>query len=515
MFPVVKEECGICAADVPGRNAIKHVYRMMLSIQNRGQNGCGFSRYKQEDRGQVLDTHKGLGLVDETFRAYDMKYFRQLLDDYKGSKGIGHTRYSTSGPVTKAHIQPFERHHGKRHKWFSFCYNGHVTNRMELEADIREQGYYLSHDTDTEILMHFISKFVEDEEKEVKQGNLVPVFEHFNGLVDGAYSLAFLNGKGDLTVVRDPMGFKPLTVTKNTFGAYAASESVALDVFNIKELEPVPPGYMALMKDGDYELVKFAESPRKALCHFEFIYFSHVASMIDNAYVYTARKKLGVNLARAEPTTPNGSSLVIPVPNTSRPVAVSFAEELGIPYEEGLIATNKGRTFIADKSGGEIQNKVRMKFNVIRTILKDRVVYVVDDSIVRMNTMKHIVRLLKQDGGAKEVHVRIGEPPIVSPCFYGIDMSCHEELAAAPYSEDREDPGQWSRVLEKLAFEIGADSLNYNTIDGLVDAIGLPRKDLCLACITGEYPTKHGQREGDCSYQRFCEGTRTKKRVFL
>jgi len=493
------DSCGICAADAPGRNIAPDLYQMLNDLQHRGQAGAGMSTFDQ-GRKMILKTYKRPGLVTEAFCSSDEMEWKGIMDDLSGSKGIGHTRYGTSGPLTSRHVQPFERVHGERYKWFTFGFNGHLANRSELEGRITRIGYHLMLDTDTEVLMHLMSRHISD-----TKGDLKDTFARLAEDLDGAYNITYLDAKGSLVVVRDPHGIRPVSVIEVENGAFVASETCALYRYGTEGIRDLGPGEMAFLKDGRVEYERYARRRRKALCFFEFIYFAAVTSNIDGRSVYETRKRCGEELAKIETEDLNGKDwVIIPVPNTARPIANSFAKAVGFPeiYDEGLIAVAKGRTFIDE---GDRSAKVKRKFLPIPSVLKGKKVIVIDDSIVRSTTMGTMVRYhLKQLGGAKEVHVRIATPPIIAPCYYGIDMRCFEELVAAPFADRIEGGVMDRRTQEVIAEKIGADSLNYMTHDGLVSALGLPRSSICMACLDRNYPTPSGKAMDKVAFSRFC-----------
>ncbi|MCD6383873.1 MAG: amidophosphoribosyltransferase [Thermoplasmata archaeon] len=495
----IKESCGVCAAASPGRNAVFEIYKMCKELQHRGQSGAGFTSYNPR-RKMILSTYKDLGMVNEVFQLSDINAYNQLLERYNGPRAIGHNRYGTSGVVSHAHVQPFERRHGKLYKWFSFGFNGHITNREELEGFLKRDGYHLMYDTDTEVMMHFLSKYLE----EVPDGDPKEVFRKMTEDFDGAYNVVFINGEGTTVALRDPHGFKPLSYVVSEGGSFAASESNALNYYNIEGIVDVKPGEMVFLEGDDVRVERFAKPKRKSFCYFEYIYFAHVSSIIDGRSVYQVRKRAGEELAKREYLNVNSKEwVIIPVPNTARPIANAYAKALGFPeiYEEGLIETTKGRTFIEESSR---HLKVMTKFHPLRSVLKGKKVVVIDDSIVRSTTMKTIVNYhLKALGGAKEVHVRIGTPPIIAPCYYGIDMKTFSELFAAPYQDRIHNGIPEDDVLKEMAAKLGADSLMYQSLEGLIRAIGLPKNELCTACLTREYPTPWGRRNDEKAYKEF------------
>ncbi len=493
------EECGICAASTPGRSCTYDLYQMMLDLQHRGQAGAGITTYDPA-RKIIISTYKRPGLVSEVFSGSDEETFRDLLARYSGEKGIGHTRYGTSGNLTSRHVQPFERVHGEKAKWFSFGFNGHIANRPELEKKITEMGYHLMLDTDTELLMHFLSRFISD-----SKGDIKATFKAVSEVFDGAYNITFMDALGNLVVIRDPHGIRPLSALSSEKGAFVSSETCALYRYGIEGIRDVEPGEMAIVSGDEITYERYAPRRRKAMCFFEYLYFASVTSEIDNRPVYEVRKRCGQQLARLETQNVNADDwVIIPVPNTSRPIAKAYSRELGLSqiYDEGLIASGKGRTFIDE---GDRSAKVRRKFLPIPSVIRNKKVIVIDDSIVRSTTMATIVRYqLKEVGGAKEVHVRIATPPIIAPCYYGIDMKGFDELLAAPYQSSIEKGVMDPAVQEGFAKGLGADSLVYMTHEGLLTAIGAERSELCMACLDRNYPTPAGAAHDKIAYERFC-----------
>jgi len=496
----IHEFCGICAASTPGKNAGYDLYQMMKDLQHRGQAGAGFSTYDPE-RKILLRTYKNTGLVEEVFGGADELRFREILDDFGGSRGIGHTRYGTSGSLTSRHVQPFERIHGVTYKWFAFGFNGHIANRQELEARISSQGYHLMLDTDTEVMMHYLSKHLSD-----TKGDLPEIFSRLSRDFDGAYNIIFIDALGNIAAIRDPWGIRPLSSVVTERGSFVASETCALYRQGTEGLRPIEPGEMAILSEGEIEYRRYAPARRKAICFFEFLYFAAVTSTLDNVSVYETRKRCGEELARIETQNINDRDwVVIPVPNTARPIANSYAKAIGYPqiYDEGLIAVGKGRTFIDE---GDRSAKVRRKFLPIPSVIKGKKVIVIDDSIVRSTTMATLVRYhLKEIGGAREVHVRIATPPIIAPCYYGIDMRSFEELIGSGY-QDRIHNGEMEQpALDEIAGRLDADSLIYMTHEGLIKALGLKRSEICMACLDRNYPTPCGKRLDEESYKAFLE----------
>lgn len=459
---------------------------MLLDIQNRGQLAAGITTYL-DGRPQLIDTYKDVGTVTEVFRMNHQAKFRALMNEYTGSAGIGHVRYATCGKDDRSYAQPFERHHISRSKWFAFGFNGQLANYQQLRDEILSSSdHHLARETDTEILMHLMGQELSDNPD-------IPPGEMLNKLsrrLDGAWNLVFLNARGDMFVSRDPLGIRPMCYALEGPMFAAASESVALTHLGFKDesIHNLEPGHAIVIQDGELNLVPFAESKQQAHCFFEWIYFANVGSRLDNRSVYVSRKRLGEELAAVEDVPIDENTIVVPVPDTAKAAADSMAYQLKVPSLEGLIRNRYiGRTFI---EGTDRAAKVRMKYTPLREVLEGKRVLLVEDSIVRATTMMALLSQLRDVGKVSEIHVRVACPPIVAPCFYGIDMSTVSELFAPKHMEG----GVITTEEEaKMAQAIGADSLRYLPIDAIASCVDLDRTALCQACIDGEYPTEAGR----------------------
>jgi amidophosphoribosyltransferase len=495
------EECGVAAIyHLPGRGVSplcpeqgpeeisRLIPRMLLDIQNRGQLATGISTYNPA-RNQLVDTYKDVGNVSEVFRLGHRGKFESLMDEYAGRAAIGHVRYATCGHDDRSYAQPFERHHIKKHKWFSFAFNGQLANYPDLREELLDDdNNHLSRESDTEVMMHQICAALATE----RRPSLLDVCRHFARKFDGAYSLVFLDALGNMMVARDPLGIKPLSYAIAGPLFAAASESVALlNVgFAAESIKSVPPGQVIVVGDNGMEILPFARPTRHAHCFFEWVYFANVASTLDGRSVYLARKALGEELARLETLPIDGNTVVVPVPDTSKAAADAMAYALKIPCVEGLIRNRySGRTFI--EGGGSRQRRAEMKYTPLREVLEGKRVLLVEDSIVRATTLHVLLRRIRESGHPREIHARVACPPIIGPCFYGIDMSTVSELFAARFLQGEPLTPE---AEARMAANLGADSLRYLPIDSIARAIGLGAESLCRACITGEYPTPCGQR---------------------
>jgi amidophosphoribosyltransferase len=501
----IHHECGVAAvyhlpssrpSELCPDGGIDHVSRliprMLLDIQNRGQLAAGMSSYNPS-RPNLLETYKEVGTVTEVFRLSHRGKRESLMSEYAGQAAIGHVRYATCGKDDRNYAQPFERHHLQKHKWFSFAFNGQLANYPELRQDLLQgNDHHLARDTDTEILMHELSRQLSGEGRPA----WVDVLRNVAARFDGAYSLAFLNANGDMLVARDPLGIKPMCYAVDGPMFAAASESVALANLGFPRhaIHSLEPGMAIVIANGEIRQERFAESPRRAHCFFEWIYFANVASTLDDRSVYLSRKTLGEELAQLElgegGVPLDEDTIIVPVPDTSKAAADAMAYALKIPCREGLIRNRySGRTFI-EGSNSRVE-AARAKYSPLRPVLEGKRVLLVEDSIVRSTTMKVLLGRIREEGGASEIHVRVACPPIVAPCFYGIDMSTVNELFAprflrgGPLTPEKE---------REMAAALGADSLRYLPVEAIARAIDLPADHLCRACVTGSYPTQCGQQ---------------------
>jgi amidophosphoribosyltransferase len=497
-------ECGIAAIyHLPGCKASRLapwagpeqvsrlMPRMLLDLQNRGQLAAGFSTYNPK-RESLLATYKQIGTVIEAFRLNHQAKYESIMSQYAGRAAIGHVRYATCGASNLSYAQPFERPHGCRWKWFSFAFNGQLANFADLRKELLSRAdYHLTRNTDTEVIMHLLayelSKWGDN------RPDLVEVFTNLSGKFDGAYNLVFLNALGDLVVLRDPQGFRPLCYAQDESLFAAASESVALLNLGFEEVRSLEPGTMIVVQDGKVQHARFAEKRSPSHCFFEWIYFANVSSTLDERSVYLTRWRLGKELARLEQergqVVLDADTIVVPVPDTGKAAADALAFELGVPSLEGLIRNRYvGRTFIEGQNRAQ---RVQLKYTPLREVLHNKRVILVEDTIVRSTTMKTLLHDLRHRGGAREIHVRIACPPIISPCFYGIDMSTVGELFAPRFlqGESLTDQDQ-----EHMARELGADSLFYLPLDAIARSIDLDSSQLCRGCITRDYPTPTGER---------------------
>jgi len=497
----LQHECGIAALyHLPGGTSpfapnadpkyTSHLMpRMLLDLQNRGQLAAGFSTFNPE-REQIVETYKEIGSVIEAFRLNHQGKFESMMKDNTGPAAIGHVRYATCGANTRSYAQPFERRHGCKWKWFAFAFNGQLANFPELREELLSlSDYHLTRENDTEVIMHFLAHALRGDEKP----DLVQVFRELSEKFDGAYNIVFVNAMGDMVVLRDPKGIRPLCYSFENKLFAAASESVPLFNLGLRDIKNLEPGEMIVIENGELRHARFAPKQNPAHCFFEWIYFANVASSLDDRSVYLSRSALGKELAAQErkygKVPLDDDTIIVPVPDTAKAAADAMAHSLRLPCLEGLMRNRAiGRTFIEGANRGD---RVRLKYTPLPEVLKGKRVLLVEDSVVRSTTLQSLLHHLRERGGAREIHVRVACPPIVAPCFYGIDMSTVKELFAPKYMAGMKPTIEEQ---DKMARDLGAESLLYLPMEAIARCVGLDADHLCQACITGNYPTAAGAR---------------------
>ena len=452
----LNEECGVFG--IWGHpDAAKLTYFGLHSLQHRGQEGAGIL---SNDAGQ-LKRHRDMGLLSEVFRD------PANLDKLTGMAAIGHVRYATAGEASVDNIQPFmfKFHDGQ----LGLAHNGNLTNAESLRHELEKNGAIFSSTSDSEILAHLIRR-------SHNTSFMGKVKEALNTVKGGFAYLLMIEDK--LIAALDPNGFRPLSLGKMANGAIVvSSETCAFEVVGAEWIRDVNPGEVVIIDDNGITYDTYTTDTQLAVCSMEYIYFARPDSNIQGVNVHTARKRMGAQLARE---FKHEADIVVGVPNSSLSAAMGFAEESGLPNEMGLIKNQYiQRTFIQPTQELREQG-VRMKLSAVSGVVKGKRVVMIDDSIVRGTTSRRIVQLLKE-AGATEVHVAIGSPALAYPCFYGIDIQTRKELIAA------------NHTVEETLEIIGADSLTYLSIDGLIDSIGIdtdaPNGGLCVAYFDGKYPT--------------------------
>ena len=452
----IHEECGIFG--VWGHpDAARLTYFGLHALQHRGQEGAGIV---SNDNGHLIG-HRGLGLLTQVFSD------EHEIERLKGDKAIGHVRYATSGSGSVDNIQPFlfRFHDGD----VALGHNGNLTNCVSLRRQLEDEGAIFHSNSDTEVLMHLIRRS--------NAPTFMDKLKEALNKVHGGFAYLLMTEHAMIGAL-DPNGFRPLSLGRMKNGAYVlASETCALDIVGAEFVRDIGPGEIIVVDDDGYHMDRYTTNTQLAICSMEYIYFARPDSNIYGVNVHSARKRMGAILAKEAPAP---ADMVIAVPNSSLSAASGFSETSGLPNEMGLIKNQYvARTFIQPTQELREQG-VRMKLSAVRGVVKGKSVAVIDDSIVRGTTSRRIVQLLRE-AGAREVHMRISSPPLKYPCFYGIDIQTTKELIAAKKS------------VEEIREYIGADSLAFLSLDGLVEAIGLhadaPYGGLCVAYFNGDYPT--------------------------
>ena len=442
--------CGVFGIRSVERDVARLSYFALFALQHRGQESAGIA----VSEGGRLTVLRDMGLVAQVFN-------EQQLQALPGEVAIGHTRYSTTGGVHWSNAQPLV-HHG-RARTVALGHNGNLTNSGVLRDELVADGIRFGSTSDTEVIAALIAN---------DPAPLTDAVAATMARLEGAYSVAALVDDS-LVTFRDPHGIRPLSLGRIGDDWVVASESCALDLIGAVLERDVRPGEILVVDAAGLHSTQALPEGRGALCVFEHVYFARPDSRLGGTEVHAARIRMGECLAEEAPVE---ADLVMPIPDSGTPAAIGYAKASGIPYDEGLIKNRYvGRTFIQPDQELRRQG-IRLKFNPLDEIAGKRVV-IVDDSIVRGNTMQQLVAMLV-DAGAAEVHVRVSSPPVVSPCFYGIDMADEDELAAA------------HRSVEQMREHIGATSLHYLSVDGMQAATRMPEGSVCRACFTREYPTR-------------------------
>jgi len=451
VFDKWKEECGVFGVFSPEANVAKLAYLGLYALQHRGQESAGIAVAD----GEQIDLVKGMGLVSEVFR--------NNLPQIEGYMAIGHVRYSTTGSSMLVNTQPLQVSFSGGS--MALAHNGNLVNAKELRLELEKKGSVFQTSIDSEVIVNLIAR----SEKQTIEERITETM----GRLRGAYSLVIMT-QNKLIGARDPYGIRPMCIGKLPGGWVLASESCALDTIGAELVREVKPGEMIVIDERGLTSTQALPGKDGALCIFEFIYFARPDSIMEGLNVQQARYAMGRQLARENKID---ADIVISVPDSGTSAALGFAAESGIPFNEGLVKNRYiGRTFIQPDQRTRDMG-VRIKLNVIKPVVAGKRIVMVDDSIVRGTTSGKIVNMLKE-AGAKEVHFCVSSPPITHPCFYGIDTSVRKELAAA------------TKTVEEIRRMIGADSLNYLSLEGLMECTAFTQGTLCNACFCGRYPAE-------------------------
>ena len=446
-----REFCGVFGI-FGDPDAAEKTYLGLYALQHRGQESAGIAA----SDGKQISLHRGMGLVWSVFQDPN------IMPTLRGASAIGHNRYSTTGSSDLMNAQPILiRSRGEQ---IAAAHNGNLVNSRELHTMLEEQGAIFQTTSDSEIALHLIARS--------KKATIEEKIEDALSQLEGAYCFIFLTNS-KLIAVRDPRGFRPLCIGKLENAFVVASESCACDIIGAEYIRSVEPGEIVVIDESGISSRFLKTKPKQSSCVFEYIYFSRPDSIIFGEKVDKARRMLGKKLAQESPCE---ADIVIPIPDSANTAALGYAQESGLRFEIGLIRNHYvGRTFIAPHQKARDMD-VKVKFNPVTGVLKGKRVVVIEDSIVRGTTLKQLIHLIRSAGAVK-VHVRVSSPPIISPCFYGIDISSRGELIAS------------SHCVEETCRYLEADSLAYLSVEGMLSAV--PEGDLqCTACFTGEYPTE-------------------------
>ncbi len=451
------EKCGVVSIYSRYEDAAPYIYYCLRALQHRGQEAAGIAAYS--DKKEDILFEKGLGLVGEVFSP-------EKLKKLPGNSGIGHVYYSISLSIPE-NAQPYVFHTAAG--TIAIAHNGILTNAEELKERLKKKGHGYYSGSEEESVSYLISDSI------LAGKSLISAIKSALSEVEGSYAFSFMVNNR-VFAIRDPMGIRPLCLGElpDGLGYVAASESVALDAIGAKLIRDVRPGELVELTDSGIKSHQLFNKGETAHCFFEYVYFARADSILDGREAYRSRMRIGWRLAKESPVS---ADVIVPVPDSGRAHATGFSRGSGIKLEEGLMKNRYvARTFIMpDQHLRDIS--VGEKINPVKSIVSGKSVVLVDDSIIRGTTMKRIVKKLR-DAGAKEVHVRIGSPPVIAPCYLGIDMTEREQFVA------------YGRSVEEIREIIGADSLAYISIDGLLEALKAEENQMCLGCVTGEYPIK-------------------------
>jgi len=444
------DECGIFATAAINNVSVDIFYALRV-LQHRGQESAGIAVYNNG-----IKAIKGMGLAHQALKSDD-------INNLKGDLGIGHVRYSTVGSSNIENAQPIvvSTNYGD----IALAHNGEIVNADKIMDELKRKGWAFITSSDSEIAVRLLANDI------ANTGDPVRSLKNLMSMLQGSYSMTIMIDNR-VFAMRDPLAIRPLCVGRTKTGFAAASESVVFDTLGGEFIRDVEPGEIVELLPGEIKSIKTGLSKGKAHCMFEWVYIARADSSLDGKLVYEVRRRIGQRLAKEQPVD---ADVVVPIPDSGRSHVIGYSEESGIRYSEGLMKNRYvERTFIMPEQSDRVTS-VMLKLNPLKSVIKDKRVVLVDDSIVRGNTIRQIVQIVR-NAGAKEVHVRVGSPPIRAPCYFGIDMKTREQFAAT------------GRTIEEIGKMITADSLGYLSVEGLVDAIGHPAGDLCLGCLTEEYP---------------------------
>ena len=453
-----RDACGVVAIYAPGEDVARLTYYALYALQHRGQESAGMAA----SDGQTMVVYKELGLVAQVFD-------ETVLNSLKGHLAIGHTRYSTTGSTSWENAQPSYK--SSPDGQIALAHNGNLVNAPQLKDSLERSGgdptpknARLPSTSDTDLVAAHIARN--------NKGDMRAAILEVLPKLSGAFSFAIMDEER-VYGARDPQGFRPLSLGRLPSGGWVlASETSALDIIGAAFIRDVEPGELVTIDESGVSTERFADA-KPAACVFEHVYFARPDSNLMGQNVYASRYRMGQRLAHEAPVA--NAELIIGVPDSGVPAAQGFAQAAGVPYGEGFVKNRYvGRTFIQPTQSMR-QQGIKLKLNPLREVIEGRRVVVIDDSIVRGNTTRQIVNMLKE-AGAREVHLRISAPPLKWPCFYGVDMPDQDELIASHKS------------VKEIEEHVGADSLAYLSVEGMVDSTQIPKDTFCTACFTSRYP---------------------------
>lgn len=442
--------CGVIGI-FSNKDVSKKLFYGLNSLQHRGQESAGMTVFD----GEKMRLEKGMGLVYDIFN-------EDKLNKLVGNLGIGHVRYSTAGGSFEYNTQPLIAF--IKGKEISLAHNGNLINHQILRTRLEEDGMMFQTNIDTEVMLYLIARYF--------KGDIVEAIKKTMSIIKGAYSVVVMIDN-KLIAFRDPNGFRPLIIGKGDDGEIiVASENAPLEIIGVTEKRNVNPGEIVVIDNNGMESFFFESEEKRKHCIFEYVYFARNDATLDDINSYNFRRRCGEILSREAPVN---ADLVIAVPDSGTPGAIGYSQETGIPFAEGLVKNRyMGRTFIKP-TNEEREISVKMKLNPLENVLKGKRIIVIDDSIVRGTTSKNLIQRMKE-AGATEVHMRIVSPPVEYPCYYGIDTPSRKNLIAANYST------------EEIREKIGADSLAFISMDGMIEASLKDGDIFCKACFNGDYP---------------------------
>lgn len=452
----MEEECGVFGVWAPDEDVARLTYFGLQALQHRGQESAGIA----VGDGKTVTVVKNLGLVTQVFEETDLKAL-------PGNVAIGHVRYSTTGASNAwENAQPHMSSIGRQ--LIALAHNGSLVNTQQIREELDKEKVYLNSSTDSEAFAALINIYTQ-QTSHIREG-----IANAMKRISGSYAVTLIT-EDALYAFRDPMGVRPLCLGRlsHETGYVISSETCGLDIVGAEFIREIEPGEVIKISENGVETLFAIPSSREAMCMFEYVYFARPDSEIRERSMYQVRRLMGERLAQEAPV--EGADMVMGVPDSGLPAAVGFAQKSGIPYGDGLMRNRYvGRTFIAPSQSLR-QLGIRMKLNPMRHEIEGKSIVVVDDSIVRGNTMKQITKMLR-DFGAREIHLRIISPQVLWPCYFGIDIDSREHLIAA------------NKSLDEIREHVGADSLAYLSLEGMAEATGFSSDRFCLACFNGEYP---------------------------